>query len=251
MIYFGSRKLLLLAGLALVSVLSNAQIRTKKSDTLSSSVMIITPRFNSAGHFPFTGSLLNTNLNFDLNIFYERKHNGFFLFKSFDLVDAHSGVNYFQPGIFRKFEFGKKLQMRAFFGYLFSQTQEFRDKDSDYYTAATVYWTINDNLKVENTALFFDLSQSEKLANRLLVTYFWKGFKMDLYVWHRWELGNQFHATSASLAIGLPKIKITNSLSIQNTISYQGYLSAEKPSYAMQKGLLVSIAFPLNIDTKR
>lgn len=180
MICFGSRKLVL-ASLVLMSAFSNAQERKKRTDSLSSSVLIITPRFNSAGHFPFTGSLLNNNLNFDLNIFYEHKRNGFFLFKSFDLVDAHSGVNYFQPGIFRKFEFGKMLQMRAFFGYLFSQTQEFRDKDSDYYTAATIYWTIHDNLKIENTALFFDLTQSEKLANRLLISYFWKGFKMDLY----------------------------------------------------------------------
>ncbi len=250
MICFGNRKLLLMVMAMLTSELATAQARRNNADSTSSSVLIITPRFNSAGHFPFTGSLLNTNLNFDVNIFYEKKRNGFFLFKSVDLVDAHSGVNYFQPGIFRKFEWGKKLQMRAFFGYLFSQTQEFRDKDSDYYTAATVYWAISDNLKVENTALFFDLTQSEKLANRMLISYFWRGFKMDLYVWHRWEMENKFHATSASFAIGLPKIKITNSLSIQNTISYQGYLSAEKPSYAMQKGLLVSVAFPINAGSK-
>jgi len=120
----------------------------------------------------------------------------FFLFKSFDLADAHSGVNYFQPGIFRKFELSSKVQMRAFFGYLFSQTSGFRDKDSDFYTAATTYWAIHPSLKVENTALFFDLAQSSKLANRLLLSYLWKGFKFDLFVWHRWELESQFHATS-------------------------------------------------------
>ncbi len=219
----------------------------KANDTVEKPVLLVTPRFNSSGHFPFTGSLLNTNVNFDVNIFYEHKRNGFFLFKSFDLVDAHSGVNYFQPGIFHKFEFCPKFQMRAFFGYLFSQTAGFRDKDSDYYTAATAYWTIHPALKVENTALFFDLTQSGKLANRLLISYFWKGFKFDLYVWHRWELLNEFHATSACLAVNIPKIKLSDKLFIQNTISYQGYLSEAKPDWARQKGLLVSVAFPLNV----
>ncbi|MBS1505755.1 MAG: hypothetical protein JSS79_03820 [Bacteroidetes bacterium] len=249
MTYFGKHCLVLAASLVLLSFVATAQVRKRGTDSLSSSVLVITPRFNSAGHFPFTGSLLNTNLNFDLNIFYERKRNGFFLFKSVDLVDPHSGVNYFQPGIFHRFEFSSKVQMRTFFGYLFSQTQGFRDNDSDYYTAASVYWAIRENLKVENTALFFDLSQSSKLADRLLVSYFNEGFKIDLYVWHRWEWASQSHATSASLAIGFPKIKITRSLSIANTISYQGYLSAEKPSYAMQKGLLISVAFPINVET--
>lgn len=246
MICFGNRRLLMLVGFVVCASFCGAQEKKKQTDSVPETVLIITPRLNSAGHFPFTGSLLNTHVNADLNIFYERRRTGFFLFKSVDLVDVHSGVNYFQPGIFRKFEWGSRWQMRAFVGYLFTQTQGFRDDDSDYYTAAAVYWTVNENLKVENTALFFDLSQSKKLANRLLISYFWKGFKLDLYVWHRWEWARSSHATSASVAIGLPKIKITNKLAIQNTVSYQGYLSAEKPSYAMQQGLLVSVAFPIN-----
>lgn len=251
MICFGKRGLFLSVGFVWCALFSLAQDKKLQADTVPATVLVITPRVNSAGHFPFTGSLLNTHVNADLNIFYERRRTGFFLFKSVDLVDAHSGVNYFQPGIFRKFEWGPRVQLRAFVGYLFTQTQGFRDDDSDYYTAATVYWTVHENLKVENTALFFDLSQSKKLANRLLLSYFWKGFKLDLYVWHRWECERSNHATSASIAIGLPKIKITNALAIQNTVSYQGYLSEEKPSYAMRQGLLVSVAFPINAGSGR
>jgi hypothetical protein len=216
------------------------------TDSAEKPTLIISPRFNSAGHFPFTGSLLNTNLNFDVNIFYEHKNNGFFLFKSFDLVDSRSGVNYFQPGIFHKFNLTQKLYMRAFFGYLFSQTTGFRDKDSDYYTAATFYYTIHDNLKVENTALFFDLTQTQKLANRLLISYLSKGFKFDLYLWHRWEIPNSFHATSACLAMSPPKVKLSENVSVLATVSYQGYLSAAKPDYALQNGWLVSVAFPIS-----
>lgn len=214
-------------------------------DSAEKPTLVISPRFNSAGHFPFTGSLLNTNLNFDINVFYEHKNNGFFLFKSVDLVDSRSGVNYFQPGVFHKFNLTQKFYMRAFVGYLFSQTTGFRDKDSDYYTAATFYYTIHDNLKVENTALFFDLTQTQKLANRLLISYLSKGFKFDLYLWHRWEIPNSFHATSACAAVSLPKIKLSDAASVVATVSYQGYLSAAKPDYALQNGWLVSLAFPI------
>jgi hypothetical protein len=213
-------------------------------------VFRITPRFNSAGHFPFTGSLLNTNLNFDLNFFYEANDYGFFVFKSVDLEDAHSYINYLQPGVFKKFELSPNLYMRAFVGYLFSQARRFKDKDSDYYTAVTLYWSLNASLKIEHTALFFDLSQSIKLANRFLMFYTIKDFKIELFVWNRWEFEKQFTATSASLALNFPALKIFRSVSMLNTISYQGYLSSVKPDFALQKGLLISVAFPINADKK-
>ena len=180
-------------------------------------------------------------------MFFEHKGNGFFIFKSYDIKDPHSIVNYLQPGVFKKFKLGDKLQLGIFFGYVFSQTNEFRDKDSDYFSAAVLYWTINDLLKLENTALFFDLSQSAKLANRMLLSYRLREFKFDLYVWQRIIFESNTYATSASLAVNLPKIKLTDALYIQNTISYQGYLTPTKPDWAMRKGLLVSVAFPITM----
>lgn len=208
----------------------------------------IMPRFNSAGHFPFSGALLNKNLNFDTNIYFEYKKNGFFIFKSIDLEDKHSFVNYLQPGIFRKFQLHSKFKLGTFFGYVFNQTYEFRDKDSDYFTAAVAYWTINDHLKLENTSLFFDLSQSVKLANRFLLNYKVKKFQFDVYLWHRIVFDSNSHATSASLAINFPRIKLTDTIAIQNTVSYQGYLTQSKPDFAMRKGLLISVAFPITVS---
>lgn len=239
MIYFGKR-LFALCCMITVVFLASAQEDTTRTTSLS-----ITPRFNSAGHFPFTGSLLNKHVNFDVNIFYEHGQYGFFLFKSIDLEDRHSYVNYFQPGIFRRWDVRQNVQVRLFFGYVFSQTKGFRDKDSDYYTATTFYWSLLPDLKIENTALFFDLSQASKLANRFLVHYTRKGYRLELYAWHRWEFEKQFHAISASVALVFPDIKISKSVAIQNSISYQGYLSKSRPLFALPAGLLVSIAFPI------
>jgi hypothetical protein len=232
----------------LALVLSVSVERTSaQNDTTPRPLLLITPRFNSSGYFPFTGAMLNHNLNFDINIFYEHKGNGFFVFKSADLQDKHSYINYLQPGVFRKFQFAPKFQLGIFFGYLFSQTTGFHDKDSDIYSAAVAYWTISDRLKLENTMLFFDLTQSGKMANRLLISYGLSNFKFDFYLWHRWVFDESSHATSISLALTAPPVKVTKSLEIKSTISYMGYISEEKPDYALPGGFLVSVAFPLTL----
>jgi hypothetical protein len=210
-------------------------------------VFIITPRFNSAGHFPFTGALINKNVIFDLNVFFEYKNYGFFIFKSWDLEDRHSIANYLQPGVFRRFALSDKFFVRIFFGYVFSQTSGFRDAESDYYTAAVGYWTINDYLKLENTALFFDLRQSAKLANRLLLTWQIKSFKIDFYLWQRYVFEDGTHPTSGSVAVNFPRINLSGSLAIQTTFSYQGYLTGSKPGFARRDGFLFLIAFPINV----
>lgn len=207
--------------------------------------LVLTPRINSAGHFPFSGALLNKNTNIDLNIFYEHKRYGFFIFQSVDLEDRRSFVNYLQPGVFRKFNIAKSMQVRLFAGYVFSQTNGFRDKDSDYFTAAVVYWTIDPNLKFESTSLFFDVSQSIKLANRYLLSYTLRDFKFDFYLFHRVVFDKNVHALSVSPALSTPKVKVAGKLYVQTTFSWMGYLTQTKPDFALRDGFIFSIAFPL------
>jgi hypothetical protein len=209
---------------------------------------VITPRLNSAGYFPYTGALLNKNTNFDLNVFFEyRRKYGFFLFKSVDLEDRRSYVNYLQPGIFRTFQATKNFKLRLFFGYLFSQTRGFRDPDSDYYTALVGYYSIGENMKLENTALFYDLVNSAKLANRLLLSRTIANFTAEVYVWHRVVFDDNSHSTSASFAITLPRISVSPSTSINTTVSYQGYLTKNKPDFAMRDGFLFQVAIPIAV----
>lgn len=223
------------------------QDKTNRGDSVVTRHFSVTPRFNSSGHFPYSGALINRNINFDVNLYYENRGYGFFVFKSWDLEDRHSIVNYLQPGIFKKIKFSPSFQLGVFFGYLFSQTTGFRDEDSDYYTAAVAYWMLTENLKLENTALFFDLTQSSKLANRFLLSWTIKSFRIDIYAWHRWVFEGAAHATSASLAVNLPRIRISEALSVQTTASYQGYLSEAKPDYAMRDGFLLTIGFPIEM----
>lgn len=251
MIYFGKNSLAFRLSLLVITFLITspllAQSKKPKKDSINQRTFVITPRINSAGHFPFSGALLNKNANVDLNIFYERKRYGFFIFQSVDLEDKRSFVNYLQPGIFRRFRISESIQVRLFAGYVFSQTDGFRDKDSDYFTAPVIYWTIRPNLKFESTSLFFDFNHSTKLANRILMTYTIKNFRFDFFLWHRAVFEQNTHSLSASLALYPPKAKIAGNLYVQTSISYIGYLTDTKPDFARRDGFLFSVAFPLSL----
>lgn len=216
----------------------------QSTDSTKKSTIVITPRLNSTGHFPFTGSLLNRHFNADINIFYERKALGFFLFKSQDLQEK-SYVNYLQPGLFVTTNLIQSLRARVFVGYLFSQAESFRDSDSDYYTALSFYWNVAPRIRVENTSLFYDLEQQVKLANRLVASWESKYIKMDLYLWHRVVIEENNHATSAMLSLTLREIKINNSTSLLFSSSYQRYLTANRPGFALKDGFLFSLSMPI------
>jgi hypothetical protein len=206
---------------------------------------VVTPRLNSSGHFPFTGAMVNRNINADVNIFLEYNKWGLFLFKSHDLEQRRSPVNYFQPGLFRTIRLNPNLYVRVFFGYVFSQQRSFRDPDSDYYAAPVLYWTIRPGLKLENCTLLFDLRSEAKLANRLRLAWAVGSFRLDAFVWQRWVFAEDQHATSASLAFELPPVPISRSTEIVSSISYQGYVSRAKPDFALRDGFLFTLAIAI------
>src|SRR6478609_616761 len=166
---------------------ASAQDSLQRAKKKTKGDFVINTRLHSTSHFPFTGSFINRHLNFDINLFYERNRVGAFLFKAQDLEDRHGIVNYLQPGVFKRFPVGQKLTFTLFGGYIFNQTARFSDKDSDVWGALNTSWAINDHFKVENTALFFNLTKSElnaQLANRTVISALLKDFKFDLYFWH-------------------------------------------------------------------
>jgi hypothetical protein len=240
-------RLLLICGLLFLSVL-NAEGQTKTGSTRPYTLVIL-PRINAAGYFPFTGALLNHNANFDFTVGFEKNNYGFFLFQSFDLQDNKSYINYFQPAAFKKFPVGNNLKIGVYFGYLFSQTNSFSDKgESDYFGALSQHWDISKKLRLENTMLFGDLTIQPKLINRLLLIYKVKKISLDFFLHERAVFETKDLSTSAAIAIDLPKFKIADKLSAQATVTYQRYLTKARPGYALRDGFLFSLAFPIDLS---
>ena len=241
----GKKALFILIGIVVLVVIILVDVKAQGNRDSTRSNWAIIPRMHSAGYFPFTGALLNHNPVADVNVFFERKSWGFFVFQSVDLKDGQSYANYLQPGLFATKMLRPNMRLRAFVGYVFGQTTGFCDDDSDYYVAGQLNWTMPGNFRVENTLLFYDLTIGKKLANRFLVEWSPGKFRAGLYVWQRTELEKQFNSTSAALTVTFPIIKVTQKFSIEFSSSYMGYLSESKPSYALQRGAFFTLAVPL------
>lgn len=218
-----------------------------QQDSTRKATLIIYPRVHSAGFFPFTGALLNKNPVADLNVFYEKKALGFFVFQSLDLKDRHSYANYLQPGVFATVKLHPTFKVRGFFGYIFSQAQGFRDSDSDYYAAASFYWDPSKRISVQNTVLFYDYNINRKIANRILVSYAAAKFKAEVFLWNRFVFAEKRQAVSASVALTFPIIKIGEKASVHLTSAYMWYLTDYKPSFARTDGFIFTIGVPLNV----
>jgi hypothetical protein len=240
-----TRSLFTLHLLLVLGMQSKAQIKT---DSAKPYVLIITPRINSAGYFPFTGAVLNNNVNFDFTVDFEKANRGFILFQSFDLQNKNSPINYFQPCVFEKFPVGASLTFGVYFGYLFSQMYGFSDKgESDYFGALTENWTISKKLRLENTMLFGNLTTQMNLVNRLELLYTLDKFSIDLYLHERLVFETRDLSTSGAIAINLPRVKLADKLVALATLTYNNYLSKNRPSYALENGFFFSLAFPIDL----
>ena len=106
--------------LHLFLALSLHSVAQLKTDSARPYTLVISPRVNSAGYFPFTGAVLNHHVNFDFTVDFEKANRGFVLFQSLDLQNKNSPINYFQPCVFEKFLVDASLSFGVYFGYLFS-----------------------------------------------------------------------------------------------------------------------------------
>lgn len=240
------RSLFTLPLLLVIGMHSKAQIRT---DSARPYTLIILPRVNSAGYFPFTGAVLNHNVNFDFTVDLEKANRGFILFQSFDLQNKNSPINYFQPCVFEKFPVGASLSIGVYFGYLFSQMYGFSDKgESDYFGALTQNWTISKKLRLENTMLFGNLTTQMNLVNRMELLYTLDKFSVDFYLHERVVFETKDLSTSGAIAVNLPRVKLADKLFALATLTYNNYLSKNRPSYALENGFFFSLAFPIDLS---
>jgi hypothetical protein len=227
--------------LAAALSVASCLVRAAQADPAA---LIVNPRIHSAGYFPFTGALLNFNPVADVTLYYEKEELGFFLFQSVDLADRRSFANYFQPGVFASYRAHPRVRIRAIFGYVFSQTNGFRDSDSDYYALGVVNWGISKRLRLENALQLYDYSHGTKLSDRLLMEWSSRRLRAGLAVWQRVVLKDNFGSTSASLSLTFP-VELGENRSLELTASYMGYLSTRKPDFALRNGFFLTLAVPM------
>lgn len=240
-----------LLGLLLFCLFSFAQSKINSPNNINTDFSLTT-KINSTGHFPYSGSLLNHHLNVDFTLYYRRHNLGFFIFKSFDLEDLSSDVNYLEPGVFARIPIGKKFTASPYAGFVFDQTESFADKSSDIFIALVTTFREN-NIKIENTALIFNFLETGShryLTNRLEVNVSLKNATISWFAWHKTGLFGVKESVSTALSFKSPKLAFTKSLALESSIMFHTYLTCNKPSYALRRGVVFSLLFPFDFKSK-
>jgi hypothetical protein len=212
--------------------------------------LVLTPKFHSTGHSPYSGVYLNHHFNADIGLNYKCNQYEAFISKNMDFVDSHSTINFMTVGFSRYFQLTKSIKLTSYAGYFFMQSYSFMDKNSDMWAAIAVKFTINKWFAIENTSLVGNLVRHyahASIANRLHLELSVGKFKFNTYTWYTHSINNP-HFVSTSVAITTPDWMITKSISARVQVAMLQYVTNERPEGAMNRGGLISLIFPIELS---
>jgi len=229
-----------------------AQQPVSKADKEQPYSLLLTAKFHSTGHSPFSGSYFNHHSNGEIGLSFKTKQISAFLNKNVDFADVHSSINYTTLGIFKSFQLNESVTLTPYIGYFFRQSHSFMDDNSDAWTCLVARVKVNRWLAFENSTLVGNLIRHHSkasLANRINATIsIWK-FKVDAYTWYSHALKSASHFVSASLAITSPDWVITQTISARLQVAVLQQISNERPEGCMYRGGLISLIVPIDLST--
>lgn len=231
-----------------------AQQPVSKADKEQPYSLLLTAKFHSTGHSPFSGSYFNHHSNGEIGLLFKTRQIGAFINKNVDFADLHSAINYTTVGFYRSIQLNEWVRVTPYIGYFFKQSHSFMDDNSDAWTCVVARITINKWLSVENSTLVGNLIRhysKASLANRVNATIsIWK-FKLDAYTWYTHSFNSASHFISASLAITSPDWTITETVSARLQVAMLRQISNERPDDSMSQGGLISLIVPLALPVSQ
>jgi len=210
-----------------------------------------TTRIHSISHFPMGGVYVNNNPTMDFDASLDIGNTSVFAFRSADLVDSGSPLNYATIGLSRTVGIGEGFDVIPAVGYFLSQNRGFRGPESDAWTAVTLKKRITQGICIYNTTMMGNLVVKEhtpSFTNRLKINFTFSGFELDAFIWYSQTLKQPIGYTSGSLGISTPKIPISKAVSLKMHCAYQQFISSEQPESAMNKGILFSLILPVEFN---
>ncbi len=230
-----------------------AQQPVSKADQEQPYSLLLTAKFHSTGHSPFSGSYFNHHSNGEIGLSFKTKPINAFINKNVDFADMHSSINYTTVGIFKPFQLNESVTLTPYVGYFFRQSHSFMDDNSDAWTCIVVRVAVNRWLAIENSTLVGNLIRNcskASLANRANATMLIRKFKLDAYAWYTHSFNKASHFVSASLAITSPDWVISQSISARVQVAVLQQIANEKPDGSMYRGGLISLIVPIDLSVK-
>lgn len=204
---------------------------TQKSPNPNSANWSFSGAFHSASLYFFTGTVDQSHPSFDALFIYDRKTWGGFAFKSLDLIDHKTGVNYAMAGIHKIFNIGQAWSVMPTIGINLNQNYTMADKGSDFIFDMAISYKINPHFTVSNDALFqnIGITKDYNWTNRLKLSYHQTDFYLSALVWERNRAFHNPGYLSAGLDAGYNIIKLSHKSNLFIGISNIYMLQSDIP----------------------
>ncbi len=206
-------------------------VALKTSATTNPGTWNFSGAFHSASLYFFTGSVDQSHPSFDALFIYDRKTWGGFAFKSLDLIDHKTGVNYAMAGIHKIFNVGPALVVTPTFGISLNQNYTLADKGSDFIFNLAIAYKINSCFTVSNDAFFqnIGITKDYNWTNRLKLTYHQNDFYLSALLWERDRAFHNPGYLSTGVDAGYNIVRITGKSSLFIGISNIYMLQSDTP----------------------
>lgn len=228
---------ILLFFLSLYTGISGVRAASKHTSTDTTATAInpvtwsFTGSFHSASLYFFTGSVDQSNSSFDALFIYDKKTWGGFAFKSLDLTDHRTGVNYAMAGIHKIFNIGPAWSIMPTIGINLNQNYTFADKGSDLIFDLAVSYKISKHFKVGDDALFQNIGITKEYnwTNRLKLSYHQNDFYLSALLWERNRAFHNPGYLSTGVDAGYNIVRISGKSSLFIGISNIYMLQSDTP----------------------
>jgi hypothetical protein len=206
----------------------------------------LTTRVHSLGVFSYGGMIANENPSFDVNITYERKQWGSFLFKAVDLYDVHSHYNFTLALAYCRIRPSQNISITPYAGFIAEQRKSIVDHDSDGMIILVTAFKLDEKFTLEHCGRFsntFFKTEWFDWLNRLRLLYSKEHIDVVISAWHNNKLFDHSTHTSFGFTAGYGRIKISEKILLSTGIT--GIMMTEnsdEKDLAAMNGLALTIA---------
>jgi hypothetical protein len=215
--------------------LRSDSVQTKT--TQQSSAWLLNSQLHSAGLFLASGEISNWHPSFDMYFAYDRKTWGLQAFKSFDLVDHTTDINYAIVVVDRHFRIGKSIVFTPNIGFEFVQNNTLADKGSDVTVILNTAIKLTQNFALNYEAIFQNavITSNHNLTSRLRMMLSGKYIDITGFIWYRNEMFNSSTYWSSGITVDCSGVKLSPNLNLTIAVSGLHMLSESEDTESFPK----------------
>jgi hypothetical protein len=211
----------------------------------------IKPRIFSGGYFGLAGLLFNRNIMTDLSVTYTSRYGSLMAFKSQDLEDSQSAVNYMFAGYFKALRITNRFYVTPFAGYYTPQTDRPIEKDGSSAIFSLTGTYSFGRFTLDNTVIGSNLtnkSGAETMINRLEIRYRNSYMSVSAFTWYsRYNIstGGYGEYLTGSAEVNFHELRVSEKLKLNCGVTAYRYFKGSDSEALPRGGLIFSLSLPI------